>query len=83
MAGPKTKSKPRQPSEVPDRPITRDDIEQKFNALQSDVGEATESAKGTLIAVGAAVAVVVVLGAYILGRKRGRKKNAFIEIRRV
>lgn len=63
--------------------ITRDDIERKFRDLQGDVDDAAESAKGTLVAVGAAVVVGVVLVAFLLGRKRGRKKTAFVEIRRV
>ncbi len=65
------------------RPVTRDDIEAKFRSLGSDVDDAADSAKGTLVVVGAAVAVAVVLGAFLLGKKRGRKKTAFIEIRRV
>lgn len=63
--------------------ITRADIEAKFRDLSGDVDEAAESAKGTVLVVGAVVAVGVVLAAFMLGKKRGRKKTAFIEIRRV
>ncbi len=66
-----------------DGKITRDDIERKFRDLQGHVDDKAESAKGTLVAVGAAVAVGVVVVAFLLGRKRGKKKTAFIEIRRV
>ncbi len=79
MPGSKTDKDP-----VPaNRPITRDDIEAKFRTLGSDVDTAADSAKGTVMVIGAVVAVAVVLGAFLLGKKRGHKKTAFVEIRRV
>lgn len=62
--------------------ITRDDIESKFRELQGEVDETAESAKGMALAVGAAVAVVVVVGVFLLGRKRGRRKTTIVEVRR-
>jgi hypothetical protein len=62
--------------------ITRSDIEAKFRELKGDIEETAESAKGMAIAVGAAVAVVVVLGVFLLGKRRGKKQTTFIEVRR-
>jgi hypothetical protein len=62
--------------------ITPDDIEAKFRALTSDVDDRAEAAKGTAVAVGAVIAAAVVVGIFLLGRSRGRKKTTVIEVRR-
>ena len=66
----------------PDQKITRDDIEAKFRELSGDVDDRAEAAKGTAIAVGAVVAAAVVLGVFLFGRSRGRKKTTIVEVRR-
>ena len=63
--------------------ITKTDIEAKFREIKGDIDETAESAQGIAITVGAVVAVVVVLGAFVLGKRRGRKKSTFIEVRRL
>ena len=62
--------------------ITPDDIEARFRALTSDVDDRAEAAKGTAVAVGAVIAAAVVVGIFLLGRSRGRKKTTVIEVRR-
>lgn len=62
--------------------ITRDDIEQKFKDLAGDVDDKADEAKGTAIAIGAVVAAAVVLGVFLFGRSRGRKKTTIVEVRR-
>lgn len=66
----------------PDRKITRDDIEAKLRELTGDVDDRAEAAKGTVVAVGAVVAAAVVIGVFLFGRSRGRKKTTVIEVRR-
>jgi hypothetical protein len=63
--------------------ITQKDIEAKFREIKGDIDETAESAQGIAITVGAVVAVVVVLGVFVLGKRRGRKKTTFIEVRRL
>jgi len=63
--------------------ITRDDIEAKFREIKGDVDATTEKAKpiGLAAAVGA---VLVALGlAYLMGRRKERKKRTIVEIKRV
>lgn len=62
--------------------ITKADIQAKLGEIRGDVEETAQSAKPklTYIAVGAAVAIVVV--AFALGRVRGRRKSTVVEIRR-
>lgn len=63
--------------------ITKKDIEAKFREIKGDIDETAESAQGIAITVGAVIAVVVVLGVFVLGKRRGRKKSTFIEVRRL
>lgn len=62
--------------------ITRDDLEAKFRELTGDVDQKAEEAKETAIAVGAVVAAAVLLGVFLFGRSRGRKKTTIVEVRR-
>ncbi len=62
--------------------ITREDIESRFRQLTSEVDDRADAARSTALAVGAAVAAAVVVGVFLLGRRRGRKKTTFIEVRR-
>lgn len=63
--------------------ITRDDIERKFRELSGEVEQAQDSAKSYALVVGAVAAVAVVGVAYLLGRRRGRKRSTVVEIRRI
>ncbi len=66
-----------------DDAVSRDDIEAKFREIKGEVTETAASAKGTLLTVGAAVAVVVVFGVFLFGRRRGRKNTTIVEVRRL
>ncbi len=66
----------------PTKKITRDDLEAKFRELTGDVDQKAEEAKETAIAVGAVVAAAVLLGVFLFGRSRGRKKTTIVEVRR-
>jgi len=63
--------------------ITRRDIEAKLEELKGSVEPVAEQAKGAAIAVGAALVVGLVLTAYVFGRRRGRKRQTIVEIKRV
>lgn len=64
-------------------PITRNDLESKLRELQGEVDDTAESAKSTLIAVGAVVAVGVIAIAFLAGRRRGKKRTTVVEVRRI
>lgn len=62
--------------------VSREDLETKFRALQTDIqGRATDK-KQSIIAVGSAVGAVVILLAYLFGRRGGRKRGSRVEFRR-
>ena len=64
-------------------PIQRRDIEAKFRELQGDVEETAQSATRMLATVGVAVAVSVVAVAFLIGRRKGRRRTTIVEVRRI
>ena len=64
-------------------PITRDDIEARFRSIQGEAEAAEDEARDYLMLGIAAVAVVIVVGAFLVGRRRGRNNRAIVEIRRI
>lgn len=67
----------------PNAKITPDDLRSKFKELQGEVDSTTEAAKNTAMTVGAVIATAVVLGVFLLGRSKGRKKTTIVEVRRI
>lgn len=63
--------------------ITRDDIEAKLKSVTGEVEQATEQVRNTAIAVAAAVLVLIVLLAFLSGKRRGRSSSTVVEIRRI
>jgi hypothetical protein len=63
--------------------ITRADIEAKLRAIRDDIEPVGEQAKGGLMAAAPVVAAVLIIGAYLLGKRSGKKRRAVIEIRRL
>ena len=63
--------------------ITPDDIRAKLGEIQGEATQQVEGAKSQLVAVGAGVAIVVLIVAFLLGRRAGRRASAVIEVRRV
>jgi hypothetical protein len=71
------------PVVVPDRKITRDDIESKLKELQGEVTQKAEAAKMPAIAIAIGVVVLSIAVAYTLGRRKGKKRQTVLEIRRL
>lgn len=62
--------------------VTREDLENGLRAVQHQFVEVVDSRRRSLALVGTVVGVVVVLAAWALGRRSGRRGRGFIEIRR-
>jgi hypothetical protein len=71
------------PVVVPDRKITRDDIEDKLKELKGEVGQQAEAAKMPAIAIAIGVVVLSIAVAYTLGRRKGKRRQTVLEIRRL
>jgi hypothetical protein len=63
--------------------ITRADIEAKLRSIRDDIEPAADQAKGGLMAAAPVVAAVLIIGAYLLGKRSGKKRRAVIEIKRL
>ncbi|HEU4916265.1 MAG TPA: hypothetical protein VFV13_06850 [Acidimicrobiia bacterium] len=62
--------------------ITRQDIEAKANEIVSAVNQATGSARDTAVVAGVVVAILIVL-AFVFGRRRGARNRTLVEVYRV
>ena len=65
------------------RPVTRADIENKLRQIRGEVDSTARAAVPIGLAVGAVAVAAVVGVAFLLGRRRGRKRTTVVEIRRV
>ncbi len=63
--------------------VSRDDIEDKLREIRGEAGEVAESNRDYAMLVAVATAVVVVAAAYLLGRRKGKKRTTLVEVRRV
>jgi hypothetical protein len=68
---------------IPDRKISRDDIESKLRELQGEVGQRAEATKVPAIAIAVGVVFVAIAAAYVFGRRKGRRRQTVLEIRRL
>ena len=63
--------------------ITRDDLESKLRGLQGDVQGKFDDRKSNLMAAGAGLGVLLLIIFFLLGKRSGKKKTTFVEIRRI
>ena len=71
------------PAKITPGKITRGDIEARFRALQGDVVHKVDDSKARAMQVAAAAGIAVVVLAFLLGKRKGRKKTTMVEIRRL
>jgi len=64
-------------------PITRADIEAKFGELRGEVDERTQAAKVPAIAIAAGAVMLTIVTVYWLGKRKGKKRQMVLEIRRI
>ncbi len=65
------------------RRVTRADIEAKLRDMRGEVDKTAEAARTPILAVAGGIAAAVVILAFLLGKRRGRRKSTVVEIRRV
>lgn len=66
----------------PEPKISKQDIENKIRVLQADISGRASDKKQSLIAVGSIAMSVVVVLAYLFGRRSGRRRGSRVEFRR-
>ncbi|HLG66632.1 MAG TPA: hypothetical protein VKV36_02020 [Acidimicrobiales bacterium] len=65
------------------RRITRDDLEEAFARVLGTGESAARAAAPKAVVVGAAAVAALAALAYMAGRRRGRRRSAVVEIRRL
>ena len=63
--------------------VSRDDIESKLREIRGEVDSVGEASRSYVLLAGAVAAVTVLGLAYVLGRRKGKKKTTVVEVRRV
>jgi Mg2+/citrate symporter len=63
--------------------ISREDIEAQLRTILGDADEAVGQVRSRLVPSAVVAAVAVVLLAYLLGRRSGRRRSAVVEIHRL
>jgi hypothetical protein len=63
--------------------ITRDDLEDKLRQLEGGAHEQVESARATVVTAGVVALILLLVVAFLLGARKGRKRSTIVEIRRV
>jgi len=68
---------------TPSRPITRDDLQRGFAGVQQGFRQQIEDRRSAVLTIAGGIGFVVVAVIFLLGRRSGRRKTTFVEIRRV
>jgi len=63
--------------------ISSDDIAAKFSELKDELEFATGAARGTASKVGLVAGVALVILAFVLGSRRGKRNKTVVEVRRL
>ena len=63
--------------------ISRTDIENKLHELRGEVDQAIETGRSIGVVLGVAIGVTAVVLSYWMGRRRGRKRQMILEIKRI
>ena len=63
--------------------ISRQDLEDRFRTIQGDIAGTVEQKKQSVMVIGAAGGVALLLLTYLLGRRSGKKRSAVVQIRRI
>ena len=64
-------------------PITRGDIESKLREIEGGVKQRLDDSRQKLIAIAGGVSLALLVLSYLLGKRKGKKKTTFVEIRRL
>lgn len=62
--------------------VTPEDIRNKLGEIQGDATQQVEGARNQLLAVGAGVGLALLILAFLLGRRGGKRSSTIIEVRR-
>ena len=63
--------------------ITRDDLEASFQAVKDEIDRTTDDAKSRILPAITIGAILLLVIAYLIGKRVGRTESTVVEIRRI
>ena len=69
--------------EVGTKKVTRADLEAKLTEIDAELTDTGEAVKPKAIAIGIGALVLLVILAFLLGRRKGERKTTIVEVRRI
>lgn len=63
--------------------ITPEDLRSKLGEIRGEVDDATGTARPIALIAGVGLGAALLVGVYLLGRRKGTKRSTVVEIRRV
>ncbi|MEO5680162.1 MAG: hypothetical protein ABIS47_10890 [Acidimicrobiales bacterium] len=63
--------------------VTRADLEAKLTEINTELSDTGEAVKPKAIAVGVGALVLILILAFLLGRRKGERKTTILEVRRL
>ncbi len=63
--------------------VTRADLEAKLSEIDAELADTGDAVKPKAMAVGIGALVVILILAFVLGRRKGEKKTTIVEVRRL
>ena len=73
----------KRPDPEPAKRVTRDDLERGFSDIQHGLKRQVDYQRYTVVTIAGGLGLVLVVIVFLLGRRSGKKKTTFVEIRRV
>ena len=63
--------------------ITRADLEAKLTEIDAELSDTGEAIKPTAMAIGIGALVVILILAFLVGRRKGQQRSTIVEVRRL
>ena len=63
--------------------VTRADLEAKLTEIDAELSDTGETVKPKAIAIGAGALVLILIVAFVLGRRKGKLATTIVEVRRI
>jgi hypothetical protein len=65
------------------RKVTRADLEAKLSEIEAEISDTGEAIKPKAMAFGVGALVLILILAFILGRRKGKMTSTIVEVRRL
>ena len=62
--------------------VTPDDIKAKLGDIQGEAQDQVQGARNQVLAAGLIIGLLILIAAFLLGRRGGKRSTAIIEVRR-